>query len=200
MDGFKRRRQKKELKILETALELFSAHGMQKDSVAEIARGANVSQVTIYNYFGSKDELIKRSAEKFMNDRFASFEETLQSDLTFPQKLEQIIFEKTEATKNMDMGLIRKMLSDDPSMREFIENIYRQRTLPTLVRLLDQGRAEGYIDPNISNEAIMIYVSIFKNGMDESTAQIVHNSKLLMEIGNLFFFGIIGRAPSPPHD
>lgn len=46
--------------ILQTAIELFSVWGIKAVSIAEIAQKANVSQVSIYNFFGSKDNLAKQ--------------------------------------------------------------------------------------------------------------------------------------------
>jgi AcrR family transcriptional regulator len=58
LDGFQRRRELKKSHILQAALALFMEFGIQKVSIKEIAAKANVSQVTIYNYFGGKDQLV----------------------------------------------------------------------------------------------------------------------------------------------
>ena len=50
MDGFERRRQNKKNSILKASLKLFKQYGYNKVSVAEIAKEASVSQVSIYNY------------------------------------------------------------------------------------------------------------------------------------------------------
>ena len=56
MDGFERRRQNKKNSILKASLKLFKQYGYNKVSVAEIAKEASVSQVSIYNYFKSKEK------------------------------------------------------------------------------------------------------------------------------------------------
>ena len=58
MDGFEKRREQKKKDILKAALSLFQQYGVQKVTISEIAKKANVSQVTIYNYFESKDNLL----------------------------------------------------------------------------------------------------------------------------------------------
>ena len=70
MDGYERRRQNKKNAILKAALELFSMYGYNKVSVAEIARKASVSQVSIYNYFNSKENLKQELLIKLMDDYY----------------------------------------------------------------------------------------------------------------------------------
>ena len=62
MDGFERRKEQSKEDIRRAAEELFSKFGADKVSVNDIARKAGVSQATIYNNFGSKDELVPDSA------------------------------------------------------------------------------------------------------------------------------------------
>ena len=62
-------------KILEKALELFSANGYDSVSVGEIARAVGIKAPSIYNHYPSKqaifDAIVKETAEryeKFTND------------------------------------------------------------------------------------------------------------------------------------
>jgi AcrR family transcriptional regulator len=57
LDGFERRRERKKESIRRAALELFKINGIKKVSIAEIAKKAHVSPVTIYNHFGDKNTL-----------------------------------------------------------------------------------------------------------------------------------------------
>ena len=44
-------------RILHSALQLFSAHGIDGASIRDVAKGAGVSLAMVHHYFGSKDEL-----------------------------------------------------------------------------------------------------------------------------------------------
>lgn len=46
-------------KILDAALELFAAEGYHRASISQIARKAGVSKGLMYNYFASKEELLR---------------------------------------------------------------------------------------------------------------------------------------------
>src|SRR5436305_14087567 len=55
--------------IAETARELFTARGFDRVTVAEVARAAEVSEQTVFNYFPRKEDLVYF--------RLGSFEEEL---------------------------------------------------------------------------------------------------------------------------
>jgi AcrR family transcriptional regulator len=63
-----KKRRTREL-ISETARALFAQHGFDRVTIAEIARAAEVSEQTVFNYFPTKEDLIYW--------RLASFEEDL---------------------------------------------------------------------------------------------------------------------------
>lgn len=60
-------------RILEHALRLFARHGYERTSVKMIAEAAGISQGLLYNYFESKDALLRALFEESMADVLASF-------------------------------------------------------------------------------------------------------------------------------
>src|SRR5947207_14333370 len=52
-----RKKQQTRQLIYETAARLFAERGFERVTVAEIARTADVSEVTVFNYFPTKEEL-----------------------------------------------------------------------------------------------------------------------------------------------
>jgi AcrR family transcriptional regulator len=59
-------RQTSKQKILEAALELFAYDGYHTTSISKVARKANVSKGLIYNYFESKEELLKSMLDRLL--------------------------------------------------------------------------------------------------------------------------------------
>ncbi len=53
-----RKKQETRLAIFNAAVALFSEHGFDNVSVAQIAEAANVSKVTVFNYFPAKEDLV----------------------------------------------------------------------------------------------------------------------------------------------
>src|ERR671938_2178345 len=53
-----REKQETRQRIAETARRLFAERGFERVSVAEVAREADVSQQTVFNYFPTKEDLV----------------------------------------------------------------------------------------------------------------------------------------------
>ncbi|MEV6549524.1 TetR/AcrR family transcriptional regulator [Streptomyces sp. NPDC051597] len=55
-------------RLMATAVELFTERGFDKVSVAEIAEAAEVSKMTVFNHFGSKEDLALGPVEEHTED------------------------------------------------------------------------------------------------------------------------------------
>ncbi|MEW6624771.1 MAG: TetR/AcrR family transcriptional regulator [Bacillota bacterium] len=192
MDGFQRRREKKKESIRRAALELFSAHGVQKVSIAEIAEKANVSQVTIYNHFGSKDELLKDVLIQLAYKKYEEYNEILESNIPFPEKIEKMVFNKRETVKMFNEDFLNAYFSNDPEIQAFTEDFYNNTTIPLIRKIIEQGKKEGYIHHDISSDAFWFYITLFIN-RPELYAKL--DKTTMMDITTLFFYGLLGKPP-----
>ncbi|HBJ9071269.1 TPA: TetR/AcrR family transcriptional regulator, partial [Listeria monocytogenes] len=91
MNNYEKRTLKKKTAIIQAALSLFGEQGFSDVSIKDIAALADVSQVSIYNYFGSKESLVGECASIIMQDTITLAEEILASEGTFTQKLERAL-------------------------------------------------------------------------------------------------------------
>lgn len=74
-EQFQAMRDESRERLMEAALALFARDGYARTSVRTIAREAGVSQGLMYNYFASKEELLREIYERGMRDVEASFAE-----------------------------------------------------------------------------------------------------------------------------
>jgi len=194
MDGYQKRTEKKKENIRKAALELFSEFGIEKVTISEIAKKANVSPVTIYNYFGSKDDLVKHVISHSFNEAIEKQKALIESDMPFPEKIKKLIFEKAAYIETLNHEFLMKVISSDPEIQTVVDNIYK-KSIPIMVNLFEEGKREGYIDPNISNETILMYVNLFKQAMNQFQFSDVpeKNSQLTKEFGQLFFYGLLNK-------
>ncbi|MCX6235120.1 MAG: TetR/AcrR family transcriptional regulator [Bacteroidetes bacterium] len=63
---FEEIRENKKALIMDTALELFASQGYYPTSISDIAQKAGISKGLMYNYFESKEDLIKEIVDKGM--------------------------------------------------------------------------------------------------------------------------------------
>jgi AcrR family transcriptional regulator len=67
-----RKKQRTRQLISETARRLFIERGFEQVSVAEIARAAEVSEMTVFNYFPTKEDLVYSGLEEFEDQLLAA--------------------------------------------------------------------------------------------------------------------------------
>lgn len=195
MDGFERRRERKKEAIRQAAFELFSKYGIQKASIEEIAGKANVSQVTIYNYFGSKDELTFDVIQTFTENIFDEYEEILKSDLSFQEKLERIMEKEMEVAGKFSTDFMGSIM-ETPEIQQYFETFTEERGLPFMIQFANEGKAAGYIDPTLSDEMILFYIDMYYQQLirhPELYNDEEKRTKFVKETLQLFFYGLVGK-------
>lgn len=81
---------KKQEKILEKALELFSAKGYFQVSMKEIAKNCQISKSLLYYYFTSKKEIYKKAIEKVFQDLLNALKKAAQ-EKSSQKRIQKII-------------------------------------------------------------------------------------------------------------
>ncbi|WP_341300036.1 TetR/AcrR family transcriptional regulator [Lysinibacillus sp. FSL H8-0500] len=192
MDGFEKRRDQKKKDILKAALTLFMEYGIQKVAITEIAKKASVSQVTIYNYFDSKENLVRSVFKFYVDQVWEEQKELLKRNLPFNEKITKIIFEKGTAASQISETFFQDFMKDYAMGQSYAEEIYEKEALPLLIKLFNEGREQGYIDDAVSDEAILFYLKMFQEYLQrEDSAKMA--LPVAEELTKLFFYGIAGK-------
>ncbi|AMQ08041.1 MULTISPECIES: TetR/AcrR family transcriptional regulator [Sporosarcina] len=192
MDGFQRRREQKENAILQAALTLFMDAGVQKVSIAEIAAKANVSQVTIYKYFESKENLTQLVLKFYVDQIWEEQKKQLNSDLPFLDKIKQITFSKSDYANQFNSQFFQYFMNDYSTGKSYVEEIYTREAIPRMIALFDEGKEQGFIDQNMSNEAILVYMQMFKDYLQQKDVSLTV-LPMTEDLITLFFYGIVGK-------
>lgn len=192
MDGFEKRREQKKRDILNAALALFMKYGLQKVSITEIAKKANVSQVTIYNYFESKDNLVRLVFKFYVDQIWDEQKHLLVNDLPFNEKIKKIIFEKGIAANQISERFFQDFMKDYASGQSYVEEIYQKEALPLFIKLFNEGREQGYINSEVSDEAILFYLKMFQEYLQREDVGTM-TLPIAEDLTKLFFYGIAGR-------
>jgi len=195
MDGFERRKEQKKESIRRGALELFQNHGFKKVSVNDIAERAGVSQVTIYNHFSNKEALIRDVLQWYAMILLARYKSMMESDRPFKEKLEDIVFDKSEVASQFQGELIKSWMQNDPSMQAFIEDLYANHVMPVASKFFEEGLQQGYIDRRFSLETLMYYFEIVRRGIfntPEISEQAERNPALIKGLIEVMTYGLNG--------
>ena len=188
--------QRKMARIKQAALDLFTAHGVGRVSMDEIAAQARVSKVTIYKYFGSKDELYAEVINLYIDETLAAAQEVLDSDIDFLEKLKFPIQSLTESAQLVSLSRLYKIWEQDSGAVPGVAENLGGKVRAMMRRLYAQGQREGYIDPDLDFDTLFLYAEIFRVGLQavlpnaESTPI---DTQILDDLYRLYFFGFIKK-------
>lgn len=193
MNGYQRRSELKKDKIRTAALDLFSTYGTSKTSVNEIAKKAGVAPASIYNYFGSKEGLIKDVVINLLENSWKERKELWESDLPFPELVKRTISMKDDFIDQTNLELLTTF-DTDPEIKKLIDDFYEIRYPYIIESFIKKGRDEGYIRRELSIEAAMLYLKMYQNLAKEHEILINEKKDLLKELFDLMLYGLAGQS------
>lgn len=189
MNGFAKRTNEKMKKIEEVTLSMLSLE-LIDIKIADIAKKAKVSQVTIYNYYGSKEKLIETAVKGLINQQIQKFEEIIDNDLLFQEKLQQIFSLKRQTANQLNMS---KLVAQDKKYSELL-SAYYIRTLPLFIKFIHIGRQSGHIRASVKDETLMFYLKLIDQSLshfDENFILTKEYEHIPEEILDLLLYGIL---------
>ncbi|EFS0594109.1 TetR/AcrR family transcriptional regulator [Listeria monocytogenes] len=192
MNNYEKRTLSKKTAIIEAAQILFGKQGFTAVSIKDIAALADVSQVSIYNYFGSKEALIGECARVIMQDTIALAEEILASEGTFTQKLERAI-QLCNAEINLSLSkFISKEASKDQQFLILLVNNINSLKKDIYMKYVAAGKEAQVIDNAISDEVIQLFIDAINSlGLTVPEKELEEKQA---EIIQLFLYGLIGQG------
>ena len=195
MNGFERRKEQKREIILRAALALFQAFGFSKVSIGDIAHRAGVSQVTIYNHFGNKEGLTREVIKGFIRSLLDKYRKVINGQGSYMEKLEFIIYDKTEVAQQFQGELLGRMVFSDPYIEQIIQSMWQTEVKQLMLDLVEDGKNQGYINPQLSEEAVLVYLEILRKGMFADPAvptRMERHPQLVHDLNSLFLYGLNG--------
>lgn len=111
-------------RIYRVAVELFADKGFDHVSVQEIADAAEVSKMTVFNYFGTKEDLVFGPVEEHFSDTYRAVRDRAPGESALDAVLRQFL-ELTEA-RDPSVGLdaepfsrqVRRVIGETPVLME----------------------------------------------------------------------------------
>jgi AcrR family transcriptional regulator len=201
MNGFTRRKEQSKEDIRKAAWQLFSQFGVEKVSIVDIAHKAGVSQATIYNNFGSKEKLAREFVTSVVDQLVNRVQEVLAPDRPYLEKvkafikfLSDIMSQERPSEANSTVFTSSSDLQNDPEIKE-IRDSAQEKMTNLLLGLVQEGKKQGQIQGELSEEAYRIYFKLF---MDIFTApqlqhRFYHDPKLVQDMGSLMIYGLNGQ-------
>ena len=138
--------QRKQLRILEAATELFIRQGYRRTSVDQIARNAGVAKGTVYLYFKTKAELLVYAVALEKKGYLEAIKPILDGDLPPCERLRTYLRRAVEFVIEMPltsrlMGGDREVLAVFDDLDADVRSMHDAMQIDFLCRLLDPAAA-----------------------------------------------------------
>lgn len=192
MNGHDRRRQQISGRIKKTALELLKAQGVEQISMDAIAEKANVSKVTIYKYFQSKEELFRQVIDLYIDEILAETEELLAGEGDIVEKLKILMLAQANAPQLADSEALSALLDPGQAAQPGLKSRIRD----LMYRIYEEGKLEGYIEDSLSFDLLALYTEIITAGFQAKSkdlAAALADPQMFEQLQRLFFFGFVRR-------
>lgn len=185
MDGFTKRREEKKQQILSAARNLFDKKGFKSVNVKDIAAEAGVSHVSIYNFYENKENLAMEVIKTMIDNSITRTRALLDRDISFPEKLEELINIKMDGASSFQGDFIKDYVSKNPQIISYFNEI--QSVIDDLANnFYNTGRDAGIIRKDIENREILIFQDIFFDGL-KSHMEIFEDKELTQRLMKIFF-------------
>jgi AcrR family transcriptional regulator len=148
----RRERKKRAMRanILATATRLFSEHGYHETTVGQIADELDISSATFFNYFGSKDAIIKELADDAVAKLEARLDELANAKAETASLIDKFgpKSESTRSSRDLSRSLsieIFRVILASPESQQVLARMERAITR-VLVHSQDLGEARTDMD------------------------------------------------------
>ncbi|MBS5422942.1 MAG: TetR/AcrR family transcriptional regulator [Streptococcus salivarius] len=195
MNQYQKTTEKKKQAIIQAALRLFKDKGFKETSIKSIAEAAEVSPVSIYNYFGSKDNLVALCVNDLFEEITQQAEDILNSNLAFNTKLDQALDLCQEKMSQQISDYFQDKMVEDSVFSTLLTKAITAKKRDIYRAYIYLGKAEGLITEDLSTELILTVMDAL-NGMGN---QLAHSDNLETEveqIHQIFLYGILGKKKS----
>lgn len=195
MNQYQKTTEKKKQAIIQAALRLFKEKGFKGTSIKSIADVAEVSPVSIYNYFGSKDNLVALCVNDLFEEITQQAEDILKSNLAFNTKLDQALDLCQEKMSQQISDYFQDKTVRDPAFSSLLTKAITAKKRDIYRTYINLGKEEGLIARDLSTELILNVMDAL-NGVGNQLAHSDNSETDVKQIHQIFLYGILGKKKS----
>lgn len=139
-----RKKTRKE-RIMDAALRIFAEKSFQEATISEISKEAGVSDATVYEYFGTKEDLLFAIPEKISNETFEESEAVLPFIKDVEGRLRAIMLSYVKLYENNPhySALVLLQLMSNKRFRQTSAHAAIRRSAHRLLDCIRGGIADG---------------------------------------------------------
>ena len=184
------------IRLLEVAKKLFWKFGIKKVTVEELCREGGLSKMTFYRYFKNKDDVARQLMSDLLEVSFRRYRNIMHSDGAFEEKVRKLVRFKYEAIHEMSDEFIKDVYQyKDGGLLEMLDS-YRQKMYKEMRNDFTEAQKNGWIRKDVQMDFIMYMLNDMNNKILDPNLVALYESeqKLIMEMTNFFFYGILSKS------
>jgi len=163
-------------KILDTAKMLFWKYGIKRVTVEEICAEAGVSKMTFYRQFKNKHELVMSLLTAIYDQGMADYQEVMQRDIPFPEKVKAIVLLKHQSSKDLSAEFMNDLYqSDDADLKALMAHYAEKSHLQTRKDFL-AAQQEGWIRPDLKMDSIFYLLGVIQEKLFDPAYVALHDN------------------------
>lgn len=145
----------KKEKIESTARELFWKHGFKKVSIDEICKKAHVSRKTYYTYYANKSALVISLLDKLTSEMMLIYNNIINSDKSFSQKMHEMLVLKFERNKDFSMEFVADFFNPDAAdILEYFNKMVAE-SIQITKEFFIKAQEKGEMNPELNIDYVM---------------------------------------------
>ena len=192
MNQYQKTTEKKKQAIIQAALRLFKDKGFKETSIKSIAEAAEVSPVSIYNYFGSKYNLVALCVNDLFEEITQQAEDILNSNLDFKTKLDHAFALCQEKMSQQISAYFQDKMVEDSVFSTFLTKAITAKKRDIYRAYIKLGKEEGLIAEDLSTELILNVMDAL-NSMGNQLDNSDNLETEVEQIHQIFLYGIFGK-------
>jgi AcrR family transcriptional regulator len=176
-----RKKQRTRQLIADTARALFAERGFDAVPVAEVARAADVSEATVFNYFPTKEDLFFSGLEVFEEKLLSAIRErdpgesVLDAFARFVLQPRGLLAARADDDAAQRLVAITRIITESPALLAREQRIFAGYTDSLAALIADETRARpGAIEPWVAANALM---GVHRALVDYARRQIVAGAR-----------------------
>jgi AcrR family transcriptional regulator len=184
--------------LLEAARTLFWKHGIRRVTIQEICSEASVSKMTFYRQFTNKNEIAAQVLRDILEKGMGDYHRIMQQEITFAEKMQQVIVLKHDATNNISDEFIKDIYQQNQTELHAMIESYQHEISTEVRNDFAQAQQNGFIRQDVEIDFIMYMMDrLTRMILDEKLLALCGDSQqAIMEVTRFFFYGILTQQPT----